>query len=74
MPLKKAILRCSGREVEIEEIEGDHDHVYVYAARTIPGCPYYMSPDVLERVSGGYLRPVHIVSTDKFDIYEGDKP
>ena len=53
----KAILKCSGRIVEVEPIEGDPDNMVVFGTvlrRTI-------------RDALGY-RPIHIVPKDKLEI------
>jgi hypothetical protein len=53
----KAILKCSGRIVEVEPIEGDPDHMIVFGTvfrRTV-------------REAMGY-RPVHVVPKDKLEI------
>lgn len=53
----KAILKCSGRVVEIEPIEDDPDNVIVFGTvfrRTM-------------RDAMGY-RPIHIVPKDKLEI------
>jgi hypothetical protein len=53
----RAILKCSGRIVEVEPIEGDPDHLIVFGTvfrRTI-------------RDAMGY-RPVHVVPKDKLEI------
>jgi hypothetical protein len=55
----KAILKCSGRIVDVEPIEGDPDHLIVFRTvfrRTI-------------REAVGY-RPVHVVPKEKMEIIE----
>jgi hypothetical protein len=61
MGMMKAILKCSGRIVEVEQIEGDPDHMIVFGMvfrRTM-------------RDAMGY-RPVHLVPKDKLEIIEED--
>ena len=55
----KAVLKCSGRIVEIEPISGDPDHMIVFGTvfrRTI-------------RDAMGY-RPVHVVPREKLEIIQ----
>jgi hypothetical protein len=52
-----AILKCSGRIVEVEPLEGDPDHMIVF------GTVYRRTM----RDAMGY-RPVHVVHKDKLEI------
>jgi hypothetical protein len=55
----RAILKCSGRIVEVEPIEGDPDHMIVFGSvfrRTM-------------RDAMGY-RPVHVIPKEKLEIIE----
>lgn len=57
----KAILKCSGRIVEVEPIEGDPDNMIVFGTvfrRTV-------------RDAMGY-RPVHAVPREKLEIIKED--
>lgn len=57
-----AILKCSGRIVEVEPIQGDPDHMIVFGTvfrRTIWDAMGY--------------RPVHIVHTEKLEIINKDE-
>ena len=58
----KAILKCSGRIVEVEPIHGDPDHMTVFGTvfrRTIWDAMGY--------------RPVHIVHRDKLEVINEEK-
>ena len=56
--MMQAILKCSGRTVEVEPIPGDARHMIVF------GSVYIRSAwDALG------LRPVHIVPVDKLDFF-----
>jgi hypothetical protein len=52
-----AILKCSGRVVEVERIPGDADHMVVYGT--------VFRRTVWDAVG---LRPVHLIPIDKLEI------
>jgi hypothetical protein len=59
----KAILKCSGRVVEVEPIDGDPDNMIVFGT--------VFRRTILDAM--GY-RPVHIVPRNKLEIVEEDNP